>query len=177
MMPIIDNVLNQDLPMRVRSNHALEHATLHVLQEKGIKTQLGGISDVGGFWIYGEASTDIILLAAQEALTRLAGGENELAVHPNCGTNIAVGSLAAGGLAWVGMLGTRGRLSRKLRRLPLAVLLGLIGYQIARPLGPKLQKQITTNADVKGLEIAEVIQQDLFGRTVHRVSTRLVKQS
>jgi hypothetical protein len=177
MMPIIDNVLNQDLPMRVRSNHALEHATLHVLQEKGIKTQLGGISDVGGFWIYGEASTDIILLAAQEALTRLAGGENELAVHPNCGTNIAVGSLAAGGLAWIGMLGTRGRLSRKLRRLPLAVLLGLIGYQIARPLGPKLQKQITTNADVKGLEIAEVIQQDLFGRTVHRVSTRLVKQS
>jgi len=77
----------------------------------------------------------------------------------------------------MGMLGTRGKLSRKLRRLPLAVLLGLIGYQIARPLGPKLQKQITTNADVKGLEITEVIQQDLFGRTVHRVSTRLVRQS
>ena len=51
-MPNIDNILNQDLPMRVRSNHALEHATLHVLQEKGIKTQLGGISDVGGFWIF-----------------------------------------------------------------------------------------------------------------------------
>ena len=175
-MPIIDNIFNQDLSMRVRSNHALEHATLHVLQKKGIKTQLGGISDVGGFWIYGEASTDIILTAAQEALTRLAGGENELAVHPNCGTNIAVGSLAAGGLAWIGMLGTRGRLSRKLRRLPLAVLLGLIGYQIARPLGPRLQKQVTTNADVKGLEIAEVIQHDVFGRTVHRVSTRLVRQ-
>jgi len=177
MMPNIDNILNQDLPMRVRSNHALEHATLHVLQEKGIKTQLGGISDVGGFWIYGEASTDIILSAAQEALTRLVNGENELAVHPNCGTNIAVGSLAAGGLAWMSMLGTRGKLSRKLRRLPLAVLLGLVGYQIARPLGPKLQKHITTNADVKGLEIAEVVQQDLFGRTVHRISTRLTRQS
>ena len=176
-MPNIDNVLNQDLPMRVRSNHALEHATLHVLQEKGIKTQLGGISDVGGFWIYGEVSTDIILSAAQEALTRLVNGENELAVHPNCGTNIAVGSLAAGGLAWMGMLGTRGKLSRKLRRLPLAVLLGLVGYQIARPLGPKLQKQITTNANVKGLKITEVVQQDLFGRTVHRISTRLTRQS
>ena len=75
----------------------------------------------------------------------------------------------------MGMLGTRGRLSRKLRRLPLAVLLGLIGYQIARPLGPKLQKQVTTNADVKGLEIAEVIQRDVFGRTVHRVSTRVAR--
>jgi len=174
-MPIIDNILNQDLSVRVRSNHALEHATLHVLQENGIKTQLGGISDVGGFWIYGEASTDIILTAAQEALTRLADGENELAVHPNCGTNIAVGSLVAGSLAWIGMLGTRGRLSRKLRRLPLAVLLGLIGYQIGRPLGPKLQKQVTTNANVKGLEIAEVIQYDALGRTVHRVSTRLAR--
>ena len=174
-MPILDDILNQDLSVRVRSNHALEHATLHVLQEKGIRTQLGGISDVGGFWIYGEASTDIVLSAAQEALTRLADGENELAVHPNCGTNIAVGSLVGGGLAWMGMLGTRGRLSRKLRRLPLAVLLGLIGYQIARPLGPKLQKQVTTNADVKGLEIAEVIQRDVFGRTVHRVSTRVAR--
>jgi hypothetical protein len=176
-MPTIDDILNQDLPMRVRSNHALEHATLHVLQEKGINTQLGGISDVGGFWIYGEVSTDIIFAAAQEALTRLADGENELAVHPNCGTNIAVGSLAAGGLAWIGMLGTRGRLSRKLRRLPLAVLLGLVGYQIARPLGPKLQKQITTKADVKGFEIVDVIQNDVFGRTIHRVSTRLVGQT
>ncbi len=176
-MPIIDDILNQDLPMSVRNNHALEHATLHVLQEKGINIQLGGISDMAGFWIYGEVLTDAILTAAQEALNRLAGGENELAVHPNCGTNIVVGSLAAGGLAWMGMLGTRGKLIRKIRRLPLAVLLGLIGYQIARPLGPKLQKKITTNADVKGLEIKEVIQYDVFGRTIHRVSTRLVRQS
>ena len=50
-MQILDDILSQDLPMRVRRNHALEHATLHVLQEKGIKTQLWGISDVGGFWI------------------------------------------------------------------------------------------------------------------------------
>ena len=56
-MPIIDDVLNLDISIRIRSNHALEHATLHVLQEKGIDVELGGISDVGGFWIYGEVST------------------------------------------------------------------------------------------------------------------------
>jgi len=176
-MPMIDDVLNLDLSIRLRSNHALEHATLHVLQEKGIAIRLGGISDVGGFWIYGEVSTDVVLEAAQEALSRLVGGENELAVHPNCGTNIVVKGLAAGGLAWVSMLGTRGRVMRKLRRLPLAVVLGLIGYQMARPLGPKLQKQITTNADVEGLVITEVLQHNVYGRTVHRVSTRLVRQS
>jgi len=64
---------------------------------------------------------------------------------------------------------------RKLRRLPLAVVLGLVGYQMARPLGPKLQKQITTNADVEGLVIKEVLQHNVYGRTVHRVSTRLAR--
>ena len=171
-MPKMDDVLNQNLPMRVRSNHALEHATLHVLQEKGNHANLGGISDAGGFWIYGAVATDELLEAAREAQARLVEGESELAVHQNCGINIAVGGLAASGLAWMTMLGTRGKTARKLRRLPLAVLLGLIGYQIAAPLGPKLQKQITTNADVERLAVLDVVRHDVFGRIVHRVSTR-----
>jgi len=173
----MDDINNQNLPMRIRSNHALEHATLHVLQEKGINTQLGGISDISGFWIYGDVSTELIFAATQEALNRLVGGENKLAVHPNCGTNIAVGSLAAGSLAWIGMLGTRGRFGRRLRRLPLAVLLALVGYQLARPFGPKLQEKITTNADLEGLEIEEVVKHDVLGRIVHHISIRLVAKS
>jgi len=172
MPKVIDDILAGNIPVRVRNNHALEHATLHVLQEKGLKSRLGGISDVGGFWIYGDVETEAIFTAAQEALKRLADGESELAVHPNCGTNIAVGSLAAGGMAWLGMLGTGEKMGRKLRRLPFAVMLGLIGYQMAKPLGPKVQKQITTNADVTGLQVIEVIRHDLRGSTFHRVSTR-----
>ena len=90
MPKVIDDILAGNIPVRVRNNHALEHATLHVLQEKGLKSRLGGISDVGGFWIYGDVETEAIFTAAQEALKRLADGESELAVHPNCGTNIAV---------------------------------------------------------------------------------------
>jgi len=172
MPKVIDDILAGNILMRVRNNHALEHATLHVLQEKGLNPRLGGISDVGGFWIYGDVETEAIFTAAQEALKRLADGESKLAVHPNCGTNIAVGSLAAGGMAWLGMLGTGGKMGRKLRRLPFAVMLGLIGYQLAKPLGPKVQKQITTNADVTGLQVIEVISHDLRGSTFHRVSTR-----
>jgi hypothetical protein len=172
-MPTIEDLLKSDLPMRVRSNHALEHATLHVLQEKGIKSPLGGLSDGGGFWIYGDVKTDTLYEACQEGLTRLINGENNLAVHPNCGTNIAVRGLAAGGLAWIGMLGTGGKLTKKIRRFPIAALMGIIGYQIARPYGPTLQKKITTNADVHGIVITEVIQYIVVDRIVHRVSTRL----
>lgn len=175
MQKTVDDILTGNLPMRVRSNHALEHATLHVLQQKGIKTRLGGISDIGGFWIYGDIDAEVLLEAVKEALKRLSNGENDLAVHPNCGTNIAVGGLAAGSLAWLSMTGTRGKVGKILLRLPVAVLLSIIGYQLARPYGPKLQEAITTNADVRGLEIIEVIKHDISGHAVHRVSTRLGK--
>jgi len=171
-MPVLDEILNQEYPARVRANHALEHATLHVLEEGGFVGRLGGISDMKGFWIYGDVPTERLLLAAQEALKRLQHGEAALAVHPNCGTNYAVSGLAAGGLAWLGMQGTRGKLGRKLRRLPLAALLGMVGYQIAKPLGPRIQEQITTSADVRQLQVVEVVRQDVIGNMVQRVRTR-----
>ncbi|MCD6356582.1 MAG: hypothetical protein J7L66_04770 [Anaerolineaceae bacterium] len=171
----VDEILATELPMRVRSNHALEHATLHILQQRGVKAQLGGISDIGGFWIYGEVETDVVFEAAQEALKRLTAGESGLAIHPNCGTNIVVSSLAAGGMAWMGMLGTRGKVGRAIRRLPGAILLAIIGYQLARPLGPKLQEQITTNADVSGLKIFEVYKHEVLGHTIHRISTHMAR--
>ena len=175
-MPVIQDLLNQDIPNRVRSNHALEHATLHVLQEKGITGRLGGISDAGGFWIYGDVPTEILLLAAREALKRLADGEGALAVHPNCGTNLAVGALAAGGLAWMGMWGTKGKTGRRLARLPIAVLMGIIGYQMAKPLGPRIQEQITTNANVSGMEVVQVLRHNVIsGVIIHRVSTRMAR--
>lgn len=172
-MPVMEDFINQQIPARVRSNHALEHASLHVLQEKGTLVPLGGISDTGGFWIYGEVSTEDLATAAKEALERLSKGESALAVHPNCGTNLAVGALAAGGLAWLGMTGTKGRVGKSLRRLPLAVLMGLVGFQLAKPLGPKVQEVITTNAQVQGLKIVDVIRNNIMGYTVHRVSTRM----
>ncbi|REG08658.1 DUF6391 domain-containing protein [Pelolinea submarina] len=172
-MPITDQILNQSIPMHVRSNHALEHATLHVLQESGVNVPMGGISDAGGFWIYGEVDTETILEAAREALRRLGEGESDLAVHPNCGTNIAVGAVSAGALAWLAMRGTQGSAGRRLRRMPMAVLMGMLGYRLAQPLGPKVQEQITTNADVTGLHIVDVIRHDLMGYSVHRVSTRM----
>jgi hypothetical protein len=160
-----ETIIDQGVPMQVRSNHALEHATLHVLQEKGVRIPMGGISDAGGFWIYGELTTEELAAAAQEALRRLNEGESDLAVHPNCGTNIAVSALSAGGLAWLTMVGTKGNAGRRLRRLPVAALMGMIGYRLAQPLGPRVQETITTNAEVTGLKITDVIRHEMLGYT------------
>jgi hypothetical protein len=75
----------------------------------------------------------------------------------------------------MGMWGTKGKPGRRLLRMPLAVLMGLVGYQVAKPLGPKVQEQITTNADVSQMEIVEVVRQDVMGNPVHRVTTRAAK--
>ncbi|MBE9507029.1 MAG: hypothetical protein IMY86_03185, partial [Chloroflexi bacterium] len=54
-----------DLPpvSRVRRNHALEHATMHVLSERYRNLRLVGRSSLWGFYIYGNVPTEDLLAA------------------------------------------------------------------------------------------------------------------
>ena len=104
-----------DLPfiLETRRNHALEHATLHVLAEKHPTQPMAGHSNPTGFFILGELPTDDIQSAAAQALARLRAGESELAIHPGCGTNLATTALLAGTLAWLVMRGAHSTFGRK----------------------------------------------------------------
>src|SRR2546430_1132630 len=44
-----------------------------------------------GFIIFGDVDLGLLRRALDEALSRLKAGEAALAIHPNCGTNLAVG--------------------------------------------------------------------------------------
>ena len=81
---------------RVRRNHGLEHATLHVLAKQHPRKNMAGHSDSKGFWLIGDLSTGEVEAAVQEALRRMQAGEENLAVHPNCGTNFATAGTMAG---------------------------------------------------------------------------------
>ncbi len=78
--------LDHPLIDRVRRNHALEHATIHVLSRRYRDLHVMGRSTPNGFILYGDLPTDAVYEAAQEALERLRAGERHLAVHPACGT-------------------------------------------------------------------------------------------
>jgi hypothetical protein len=69
-----------DIPaiVSVRRNHALEHATMHVLARHHQTLRLVGRSSLGGFHIYGQVDTEALASAASEALVRLQNGEREL---------------------------------------------------------------------------------------------------
>jgi len=87
-----------DLPFisRIRLNHGLEHATIHVLIQQNAYLSLIGRSDWQGFSIYGQVETQKVEVAAREALNRLRAGEHQLAIHPRCGTVLATTGILSG---------------------------------------------------------------------------------
>lgn len=156
---------------RVRRNHGLEHATLHVLGERHPGKPMGGLSHVGGFWILGDFETEEVVEAAREALQRLRTGEARLAVHPQCGTNFAAAGVLAGLAAGLAMIGSGRRPREWFDRLPVAMLLATVTLIAAQPLGIKLQEQVTTSPDPGPLKLKSV-QQVQQGKLIsHWVST------
>jgi len=153
---------------RIRRNHGLEHATIHVLSESHKRFSAQGNSDHRGFHlnIYGEVTPDEVRAAAAEAQRRLRAGERQLAVHPNCGTVLVttatLATLAAqAALAWEQRRAPagdgRGRsLTTAFNALPGAILAVVAALIVGRPLGLTLQERYTVDGDIADLEIASV---------------------
>jgi len=167
---------------RVRRNHALEHATMQVLSERRRDLKLVGRSSLWGFYIYGDVSAEEVLAAAQEGLRRLQAGQRQMAIHPNCGTNLAVAGVLAGLGAFLALGGLSARRNRssvekpdslldRLVRLPFAFTAATLGIILARPLGPALQAHVTTQADVGDLRIVGVTRETKAGVLIHHVRT------
>ena len=92
---------------QTRQHHAIEHATIHLLAARFPRRVMAGMSDPWGFTLYGQLSTEAIEEAVEEAIQRLQGGEEELAFHPNCGTNFTTTILLATAAAFLGSVGWR----------------------------------------------------------------------
>ncbi len=169
-----------DLPFvrRTRRNHGLEHATIHVLSRRLKDLTLAGRSTVTGFYLYGNVPTADVEAAAQEALRRLRGGEQHLAIHPNCGTGLVTAGLLTGVAALAGTRGMRDTFRDRLSRLPTVILLSTFALIVAHPLGLILQQHFTTSGDPGDTEIVDIRRSEMLlpfaGQrlTVHFVRTR-----
>lgn len=150
----------------IRQNHALEHATIHVLSRQYPYAQFMGRSTLSGFFIYGHLSTQQVADAASEALIRLQQGEAYLAVHPRCGTNLAVTGILAGTAAFGATLG---KPRSKFERLPLALTTATLAAIVAQPLAQKIQEQVTTSPEVDDVQISAIQRQERGRITVHHV--------
>jgi hypothetical protein len=160
-----------DLLTRIRRNHALEHATIHLLSAAYPRRSIIGRSDWRGFYLYGDFPTPAVVEAAAHALARLQSGERGLAIHPNCGTNLLTAATLAclGSLVAFGHPGDRWR--DRLERLPLALLAAAAGLIVSRPLGTQIQMHLTTQADPGTLRLLAVKRLPALYPTAHRVLT------
>ncbi len=154
-----------------RKNHALEHATMTVLAQSYKGVRMMGHSNPGGFVLFADLPTEIVTDAVLEAKRRMENGEPDLAVHPNCGTNLAISSLA-GSTAAFGALELLGRKGKNSWWHWLAALLVAIpAFALTRPLGPKVQRTVTTDPDTRGLAVRQVTSQKTRGGFVHFIRT------
>jgi hypothetical protein len=157
---------------RIRRNHGLEHASLHILAKKHAGLKMGGYSDFNGFWLVGNLPTTAVQAGVEEALRRMKAGEHNLAVHPNCGTNFATAGSLAGLAGVMGMLGVGGRKRDKLERLPLVAVLATLAMILAQPLGLNIQRNFTTSGVPGNLEIVEISPSQRGKMKAHRIVTR-----
>lgn len=147
---------------RTRQHHAIEHATLHMLSARFPQHSFAGYSDPQGFTVYGQVEAHELRRAVGDALLRLQAGEQRLAIHPNCGTNVVVSALVA---TMGALLGTRERQSLWLR-FPTVLTLIMVGLVAGRPLGMYLQRY-TTQSKVADRWVAGI--HPVANGRVHRV--------
>ena len=127
-------LLNLPLILETRRNHALEHATLHILA-RTYHTSMAGHSNPTGFYLLGDIQIEDIADAATEAMKRLKAGESGLAVHPGCGTNLVATALLPATFAWAPIQGAKSTRWRLLL-IPLALVFAVFGYMLSNPSVP-----------------------------------------
>lgn len=171
MTSYIDPIINSPVLSRVRRNHGLEHASIHVLSRKFPTARLVGHSDARGFWLIGDLTTEQVREGVFTALARLNRGEHKLAIHPNCGTNFVTSGAFAGLAAAAALMGAR-KPADKFSRLPMVIVLATIGLIISQPFGFILQERVTTSGEMGELEVIEIVPSRRGNFKAHRVITR-----
>ncbi len=162
------SLLGHPLVLRIRRNHALEHAIMHLLSRSDPSLRLVGRSDWKGISLYGEVDTPVVLQAAERGLARLRAGEDWLRLHPRCGTNFGVGVFLSGCAVYAAMETPGKSFLRRLLRLVTYVMGVML---VARPLGMLIQRHITTVPDVADMQVKEIRRKQEGGTITHRIVT------
>ena len=159
--------MSADIISRIKRNHGLEHATIHVLSQKFKNFNAQGHSNHTGFAlnVYGDVPESAVQEAVAEAHRRMSNGEHHLAVHPNCGTVLMTTGLMAAVAAQLvfGVEQLRQRRSAFsplvfFNALPSAVLAVVVTLIVSRPIGMAIQERFTTDGHLGDLRVVQVKQ-------------------
>lgn len=159
------DVLQPSVLLMIRQHHAIEHATMHILAQRNPQLHLLAHADWAGFTIYGKVNTEAVIEAVTEGLLRLRQGESSLAIHPRCGTNLAVPLGISGGLLLTAMSMPK---EWRFTRFTLAMLAG-ITLAARKPISLAVQRYVTTTSDVHDVRVRAIQHYHQHGIPIHRI--------
>jgi len=165
-MKLLKAILELPPIAHTRQNHAIEHATIHLLSGRLPGVRLAGRSTPFGFHLYGDVPTEWVERTVPQAIHRLQAGEHALAVHPHCGTNLVTASTLAGVAA---MLAIAGKKRRWWDRIPAALAATTVALAAAQPVGYWAQQNVTTDARVPNARVVHIQRRQVGNMTVHYV--------
>lgn len=153
---------------RVRRNHAIEHAAMHLLGRTLQGPKLAARSDWRGITFYGDVDTRVLQSALEGGMLALNSGHRALAVHPRCGSMISASMLLAMLAGWL----VQSDLKRK--PMPGRGLLSITGVTgamlLAQPLGYAMQKHVLTDPDASHAHLVSIRSSQRGALTMHRIT-------
>ncbi len=144
------HLLKIALNKKLRNNHALEHATINILESKYGYRKLSGFAREDGFVIRGQIDPHHLQEASMLGLYQLQEGNSHLAIHTKCGTSILAANFSSAVIFLLLLWLTK---SFTLFNIIIAIILA----QFIGPITGRLfQKHITTSTDVNDMTITKV---------------------
>ncbi len=141
--------------------HGLEHATINVLEQRGLTIRSGltyqrwfvlEVDHDGRWW----ERVDEVRAAVTEAIARIRGGERQLAYHPRCGTSLLVATIVVAiSIAAAGLVGLV--LGLDVIEVAIATVIALAGARVfAKPLGLLAQQAWTVSTELASARVVEI---------------------
>jgi hypothetical protein len=155
------------LTLNVRRNHAIEHATVSILNEQKIKPTVLGLAIPSGFIICSKSNKDEIISAANYGLKLMKSGVTEVSISQFCGTNLVVMALLTG-VSTVLLGRIPGTKPKNVLNITTGFLLSAL---ISKPIGQIVQKYVTTDSNVKNIQIKNSLSLNIGTFYIHCIST------
>ena len=164
-----NNLFNEiyKLTLNVRRNHAIEHATVSILTEQKIKSAVIGFAIPSGFIIYSKSNKDEILSAANHGLKLMKSGVSEISISQFCGTNLVVAALLTG-VSTLLLGKILGKKSKNILNITSGFLLSTL---LSKPIGRIVQKYVTTDSNVKNIQIKNIVSLKIGTFHINFIST------
>ncbi|MHB1317779.1 MAG: DUF6391 domain-containing protein [Anaerolineae bacterium] len=153
---------------RIRRNHAIEHAAMHMLSRSGVTVRLAARSDWRGLTFYGDIDSETLRQALDDGLKALRKGNSGLAVHPRCGSMVSIALMLGFVTSWLAQSGLRRGASPARGLFTLASIAS--AAVIARPLAEGVQAHVLTSADTGQARLIRIRRSRRGPLTIHRVA-------